>query len=323
MSEASNNVVVQVSHLSKRYGNVHAVRDISFNVHKGEVLGFLGPNGAGKTTTMKMLTCFIPADEGNVRVSGFDVRENSLEVRKRIGYLPESAPLYHDMGVIEYLQFVCEMRGIEKAAGARRIGELVDLCGLSSMGNRVIGHLSKGYRQRVGLAQTLLHDPDILIMDEPTVGLDPNQIVEIRQLIKRIGREKTVVLSTHILPEVEATCDRVIIINNGTLVADGTTQELIGKSSNSADKILCKIRGDAQSIERKLGEIGGVETVRKTGEGINQLQHFQLTMNAGADPSEDIFYAVSRNGWSLTELRREGVRLEDVFAQLTQKEEQA
>ncbi len=322
MSQASN-VVVQVSHLSKRYGNTVAVRDISFNVHKGEVLGFLGPNGAGKTTTMKILTCFIPADEGTVTISGYDVRENSLEVRKRIGYLPESAPLYHDMGIVEYLQFVADMRGVDKSPAGQRIAELVNLCGLESMGNRPIGQLSKGYRQRVGLAQTLLHDPDILIMDEPTVGLDPNQIVEIRQLIKRIGKEKTVVLSTHILPEVEATCDRVIIINNGTLVADGTTQELIGKSSSSADKILCKIRGDGETVEKMLRSVGGVEDVRRTGEGINQLHHFQIAMKAGADPSEDIFFAVAKNGWSLTELRREGVRLEDVFAQLTQKEEQA
>ncbi len=316
----NNNTVIEVNNLWKKYGEIVAVRNISFSVKKGEVLGFLGPNGAGKSTTMKILTCFIPSDEGSVNFSGLDIRENSLEVRKKIGYLPESAPLYLDMKVSEYLNFVADIRQIDRSIIKRRLDELVETCGLNGYTDRIIGQLSKGYRQRVGIAQTMLHDPDILIMDEPTVGLDPNQIVEIRQLIKEIGKKKTVILSTHILPEVEATCDRVIIINNGSLVANGTTDELIGKSRGSNEKIICKIRGNSTEIETKLKEIKSIERVFKKQEEINELTYFEISPKDSNDPSEEIFFTVAKNGWSLTELKREGKSLEDVFAQLTQGE---
>ena len=318
--ESSGDVMVRVSDLSKRYGNILAVNKISFEVHTGEVLGILGPNGAGKSTTMKILTDFIPADDGEIVIAGFDIRGNSQEIRKRIGYLPESAPLYHDISTIEYLQYVGKIRHINKALLPKKIDEVIFLCGLDKMAYRLIGKLSKGYRQRVGLAQTMLHDPDILILDEPTVGLDPNQIIEIRQLIKKIGKKKTVILSTHILPEVEATCNRVIIINNGTLVADGTTEQLIGRARNSGEKIVCEIRGNASEIEDQLSRISGVEDVKRKDEKINQLYQFEVIPAANSDPREDIFYAVSKNGWSMIELRREGIKLEDVFAQLTQGE---
>ena len=321
MSENTNdNSVIRVDHLWKRYGSIVAVRDVSFNVYKGEVLGFLGPNGAGKSTTMKILTGFIPADEGTVTFSNLNIVEDSLEIRKRIGYLPENAPLYHDMSVVEYLCFVAEMRHVEKKEAGRRIDEVINTCGLSGMTERMIGHLSKGYRQRVGLAQTMLHDPDILIMDEPTVGLDPNQIVEIRELIKKIGREKTVILSTHILPEVEATCNRVVIINEGSVVADDKTEELVEKTKGRGNKIVCKIRGDASAIETRLKKIDGIEEIFiKRGEN-KQLNCFNIVPAKNHDPSEDIFFAVAKSGWSLTELKREDVKLEDVFANLTKRE---
>lgn len=321
MSNGSNErAVISVENLWKRFGDVVAVRDISFRVHKGEVLGFLGPNGAGKSTTMKILTCFIPSDDGRASIAGFDVRDDSLEVRKRIGYLPESAPLYHDMEITEYLRFVGQMRKIEASKIQSRIDDVISICGLNTMVGRLIGQLSKGYRQRVGLAQTMLHDPDILVMDEPTVGLDPNQIVEIRGLIKKIGKEKTVILSTHILPEVEATCDRVVIINQGELVADGTTQELIGKARGQSEKVTCKIRGDRAAIEQRLKEIPTVSSLSFKGEELNQLNSFEISPSDQGDPREEIFFAVAKGGWSMTELKREGVRLEDVFAQLTQRE---
>ena len=218
--------MIEVEHLTKRFGPIVAVDDITFEIRKGEVVGFLGPNAAGKTTTMRLLTCFLPSDSGTARIGGHDIHENPLEIRKQIGYLPENAPLYVDMTVTEYLHFISEIRGIPKESIKSRIDDMIDVCGIKKVIYREIGELSKGFRQRVGLAQTMIHDPDILILDEPTSGLDPNQIVEIRELIKEIGKEKTVILSTHILPEVQATCGRIIIINEGSIAGSGTPEEL-------------------------------------------------------------------------------------------------
>ena len=217
---------IVVENLTKKYGSQRAVDNISFEVKTGEVLGFLGPNGAGKTTTMKILTCFMAPNDGDAKINGLSIHEHQDEIKRNIGYLPESNPLYQDMPVLEYLEFVAELQGVPKEKIQERIAEMVILTGLNKEKHKIISELSKGYRQRVGLAQAMIHDPDILILDEPTTGLDPNQIVEIRKLIKELGKEKTVILSTHILPEVEATCDRIIIINNGKIVADGTSEVL-------------------------------------------------------------------------------------------------
>jgi gliding motility-associated transport system ATP-binding protein len=230
MSDAP--LLIRVDHLSKLYGSVRAVNDISFEVPKGEVLGFLGPNGAGKSTTMKVLTCFLAPTSGRAEVAGHDVYTQSLEVRRKIGYLPEDTPLYKDMVVLEYLDYVTELRKIPRGERRRRIKQIGDVTGIHAVLGKKIGELSRGYRQRVGLTQAMVHDPDLLILDEPTSGLDPNQIVEIRQLITAIGKEKTVILSTHILPEVKATCSRVVIIADGKIVADGRPDDLAARDAN-------------------------------------------------------------------------------------------
>ncbi len=312
--------MIQVQNLTKRYGPTVAVKDISFSVARGEVLGFLGPNGAGKTTTMRILTGFLPADEGSVRIAGFDVSEQSLEVRRRLGYLPESAPLYEDMGVIDYLEYVGEMRGYSGAERTRRVKRMVDVCGLSSMVAKNIGQLSKGYRQRVGLAQAMIHEPDILVLDEPTSGLDPNQIVEIRALIKTLGREKTVILSTHILPEVQATCSRVMIISGGALVADDTPEGLALKASGGQE-LFATFRGPGPDIEAALGNgFAGTSQVEFTGAAGTGSFRYRFVVEAGGDAAalaESVFRLAVDRGWVITELRHDTASLEDVFRQLT------
>src|SRR3954462_12318660 len=238
-----SDAMIEVSSLTKDYGPTRAVDRVTFNVRKGEVLGFLGPNGAAKSTTMKMLTCFLAPTGGTAKVAGFDVFDNSLEVRKRLGYLPEDTPIYRDMTVIDYLRFAAEVRGMEPGNREKRIKEIGGRCGLGDVAGKLVGELSKGFRQRVGLAQAMLHDPDIVILDEPTSGLDPNQIVEIRSLIKEVGKEKTVILSTHILPEVQATCSRVVIIRGGKLVADGTPDELRKRERGGRYRVVVESSG--------------------------------------------------------------------------------
>ena len=244
--------MLEVKNLSKKFGEVHAVRNINFQIRKGEILGFLGPNGAGKTTTMRIITCYIPATSGVVQVDGMDTVNNSLQVRKRIGYLAETNPLYGDMTVNEYLSFVGEIRGIKAPRLTARIDEMFSVCGLTKMEDRQMGKLSKGFRQRVGLAQAMLHNPDLLILDEPSSGLDPNQIVEIRQLIKKIGEEKTVIYCSHILSEVSATCSRIMIINEGQIVASGTPDELTSRSSKG-NRYHVRIKADQSVLQSKLG----------------------------------------------------------------------
>jgi ABC-2 type transport system ATP-binding protein len=306
--------MIEVQGLTKRYGSERAVDGISFEVKSGEVLGFLGPNGAGKTTTMKVITCFLPPSEGTVRVNGFDVRKDALEVRRQIGYLPEHTPLYLDMRVYDYLGFVASMRGVASNRRDRRIADMAEVCGLGTVLQKPIEALSKGYRQRVGLAQAMIHDPEILILDEPTTGLDPNQIVEIRELIRAVGREKTVILSTHILPEVQASCDRVLIIHRGRLVADGTPQDLKDSFSGGqrvrfgvtgGDAVLSTLSGrtDVQIIDQVTDPAG--ETV------------FTLSSDRSDDIRPDLFRLAVEHGWTMTELHRDQANLEDVFRQLT------
>jgi len=305
--------MIKVEDLKKVYGGITAVDSISFEVSKGEIVGFLGPNGAGKTTTMNILTGFIGATSGHASIAGFDVEKDSFEVRSRVGYLPESAPLYLDMDVLGFIKFIAEVRQIPGNALAPRLDHITATCGLKSVLHRPIGQLSKGFRQRVGLAQAMIHDPDILILDEPTSGLDPNQIVEIRELIKNLGKEKTVILSTHILPEVEATCSRAIIINEGKIVAKGTLSEL---SSHSQEIIVARIRGDRDAVEARLKNVPGSDGVRFREER-QGLSTFEITPKKGAPASEEVFRAVADGGFSLAELRTEGASLEDVFQRLT------
>jgi ABC-2 type transport system ATP-binding protein len=300
-------VSVTVKNLTKIYGAQKAVDDISFEAPKGQVLGFLGPNGAGKSTTMKIITCYIPQSKGKVKVCGIDVTEDSQEVRKKIGYLPEQNPLYKDMYVKEYLEFVA---GVHKVAGKHaRIREMIGQTGLEREQHKKIGALSKGYRQRVGLAQALLHDPEVLILDEPTSGLDPNQLVEIRALIKNLGKEKTVIFSTHIMQEVQAICDRVIIINKGKMVADDPIDKL-------QDRVKASISVRAEFLEqveeKLLLQIPGVMDVQKQAGNA-----YLLATNGKVDIRPEIFRMAAKNNFTLVELFKERSSVEDVFQKLT------
>ena len=307
--------MIEVKNLTKRYGPTVAVDNVSFSAKAGEVLGLLGPNGAGKTTTMRVLTCYLSADEGSATVDGYDVFDQSVEVRKRIGYLPESAPLYLDMGVIDYLKFIAQVRDIPKSQRQQRTKEVIDICGLESVIHKDVGELSKGFRQRLGLAQCLIHDPPILIMDEPTSGLDPNQIIEIRNLIKEIGKEKMIIFSTHILPEVSATCSRILIINAGKIVANGSPESLTERAKGG-EVVDITIRGPAEEIETKLRDLNFVNEFSRVNT-VDGLFSYRIASEKGKNAAEELFQFVAQNGWSLTELRQESVSLEDVFLELT------
>jgi len=307
--------MIEVRELTKTYGTERAVDNVTFKVKKGEVLGFLGPNGAGKTTTLKVVTCYLPPTEGTVYVDGDDVREETVHIRQKIGYLPENTPLYHDMITYDYLAFIGSMHGISPIDLPKRIADMADVCGLGDVLSKKIDALSKGYRQRVGLAQAMIHDPPILILDEPTTGLDPNQIVEIRELIKAVGREKTVILSTHILPEVQASCDRVLIIHRGRLVADGTTQDLQA-SFSGGQRVLFGVKNKADAVTEVLLQWGRVQIQKEeTSNGTESL--FTLTSKADEDIRPELFSLAVEKGWTLTELHQDQVNLEDVFRQLT------
>jgi ABC-2 type transport system ATP-binding protein len=298
---------VKVNNLAKVYGVQRAVDNVTFEASKSEVLGFLGPNGAGKTTTMKIITGYIPQTEGNVQVCGHDVTASPMEARKRVGYLPEHNPLYKEMYVREYLEFAAGLHQVSKPA--QRIEEMIERTGLTSHRHKQIGQLSKGYRQRVGLAQAMLHDPEVLILDEPTSGLDPNQIVEIRQLIKDLGREKTVILSTHILSEVEAVCDRAVIINRGQLVADAPISELKDRFTS---KNILTVEFGGKTTAQALKAIRNVQQVKAL-----DGQRWQLTAGADNDVRGEVFQFAVQNGLVLLELRKETSSVEDVFQQLT------
>ena len=303
---------IQIRNLTKSYGGHRAVDDISFDVRTGEVLGFLGPNGAGKTTTMKMITSFINADSGQIDINGKSIE--SGWAKQHIGYLPEHNPLYDEMPVIDYLAFCAALQDVPKTDIHDRIKHMVNLCGIDSMKHKKISELSKGFRQRVGLAQAMIHDPEILILDEPTSGLDPNQIVEIRELIKNLGKEKTVILSTHILPEVEATCDRILIINRGKIVADGTAGTL-RKQAQGQQILRVKIQApDHSVVHEQLQLIPQVRSVEITDQANGR---FEIQGDAEVQSNEAVFHLCAKKGWVLTEMIPYETKLEDIFRDLT------
>jgi ABC-2 type transport system ATP-binding protein len=317
--------MIRVDKLTKEYGGHRAVDGIAFDVHKGEVLGFLGPNGAGKSTTMKILTCFISPTSGTASVGGHDVLDEPLRVRQIIGYLPEDTPLYQDLTTLEFLEFASALRQVPREARERRIRDISEVCGLFEVLGKPVGELSKGYRQRVGLAQAMIHDPPILIFDEPTSGLDPNQIVEIRELIKRIGKERTVILSTHILPEVQATCGRVIIIHEGKLVADGSPQELASRDQGNTYRLLVEVPDGspdpakvADGVKDKLLTVDGVAKV-SAADGEAAALGFVVGAKADQDLRRSLFGCCKDNGWVLLELHRQAASLEDIFRKLTRE----
>lgn len=310
--------MIEVEHLTKVYNGRSAVDDVSFQVGKGEILGFLGPNGAGKTTTMRILTCFLPATDGTARVAGYDVFENSLEVRKRIGYLPENPPLYPEMTVESYLHFVARIKGAPSSVRRAQVNDAMEKCSVADVRDRIIGKLSKGYKQRVGLAQALLNNPEVLVLDEPTIGLDPKQIFEVRTLIKNLAGEHTVILSTHILPEVSMTCSRVVIINNGKVVAMDTPQGLTNQVKG-AERVALTVDGPREQVSEKLRGIDGVLDVQDTaGEG--QTAEYIVECKLHSDIRRTLASSVVSQGWGLLELRGLSMSLEDVFINLITKE---
>jgi ABC-2 type transport system ATP-binding protein len=304
-------VSIVVEHISKVYGQQRALDNVSFEVKTGEIVGFLGPNGAGKSTMMKILTCFIPPTNGKAIVNGFDVMSQSIDVRRSVGYLPEHNPLYLDMYVKEYLEFIGGLHKISKLRS--RVEEMIEITGLTVEQHKQIGALSKGYRQRVGLAQALIHDPAVLILDEPTTGLDPNQLAEIRELIRRVGKQKTVMLSTHIMQEVEILCDRVIIINKGTIVTDQETQVL---QQGDQSKIVIIAEFDKPVSKTQLMKIAGVEDAANVNGNI-----WQLVTGSQTDVRSDVFKFAVENGLSVLGMQREERKLEDVFKELTGKKQ--
>jgi ABC-2 type transport system ATP-binding protein len=311
--------VIEVEHLTKVYNSRKAVDDISFKVEKGEILGFLGPNGAGKTTTMRILTCYMPATEGTARVSGFDVFEESLEVRKRIGYLPENPPVYPEMTVESYLNFVARIKGVVSSRRKSQVDDVMQKCDIGDVSTRIIGKLSKGYKQRVGLAQALLNNPEVLILDEPTIGLDPKQIHEVRALIKALAGSHTVILSTHILPEVSMTCSRVVIINKGKVVAMDSPEGL-AHQVKGADRVALTVDGPQPAVVEKLQGIKGVAGVHAEGEASGPLSNYTIECEPDTDIRRTLASVIVSQGWGLLELRGISLSLEDVFINLTTKE---
>lgn len=304
--------MIKVEGLTKRYARHVAVDHISFEVAKGQIVGFLGPNGAGKTTTMRMLTCFMPATEGSAEVAGFDVATQPMEVKRRIGYLPETPPLYPEMEVGEYLDFVARIKNIPKAGRQARINEVMERCAVADVRNKECAKLSKGYRQRVGLAQAVIHNPDVLILDEPTSGLDPHQIMETRELIKGLAGDHTIILSTHILPEVEQICERVVIIAKGKLVATDTVANLTTNLRGAETIQIQVLGGDEASIRERLDRIGGIHKVLAAADG-----HFTIEAEKEKRVRPEIAKAIIASGWELNELHGVSLSLEDIFLELT------
>lgn len=305
---------IKIENLSKVYGSQKAVNNISFEVKTGEILGFLGPNGAGKSTTMKMITGYMGIGEGEITIGNLSVRENADEIKKYIGYLPENNPLYLEMAVMDYLYFCADLQGVEKDQIDGQVKKMIKICGLNAEKHKNIGELSKGYKQRVGLAQALIHNPQVLILDEPTTGLDPNQIVEIRKLIREIGKEKTVVLCTHILPEVEATCDRILIINKGVIVADGTAENL---RKQAEGKEILKVCIEDASIDEILSELKKMESLNHIEIIDKAMNRFEIQSKNGMSSKRDIFQLCVNKKWVLTEMIPLETKLEDIFRNLT------
>ena len=315
--------MIKVSQLTKRYARTTAVDQISFEVAKGQIVGFLGPNGAGKTTTMRMLTCFLPPSSGTATVAGFDVLEQPMEVKRRIGYLPETPPIYPEMETSEYLEFVGRLKGLSGADLTKRVDYVCQRCAIADVKTRLLGKLSKGYRQRVGLAQAIIHNPDVLILDEPTAGLDPKQINETRDLIKDLAGEHTIILSTHILPEVEQTCEQVVIINKGKLVATDSVRNLQARA-RGAETVLVEVAGrngslEVPSVQNRLEQVAGVSRVLCK-QQVDARAVFEVESAKGSFVRGDVARAVVESGWDLNELRPAAMSLEEVFLQLTGNE---
>ncbi len=311
--------MIEVKGVSKSFGRVQAVDNVSFEVRKGEILGFLGPNGAGKTTTMRILTCFIPPTEGTASVAGFDIFKSPLQVKRRVGYLPETPPLYPEMTVFDYLQFVAHIKGLRGSQVNGRVETVIDRCEIADVREQLIEQLSKGYRQRVGLAQALVHDPDVLVLDEPTAGLDPKQIIQTRELIKSLAGDHTIILSTHILPEVSMTCERVVIINEGRVVAEGTPQSLTARYQDT-EVLTLTVEGHEEPVRHAVGGISGVNRVQaKTVDG--EVRTYHVEVAAGRDVRADIARAIVEQGFQLLELRQTSMNLEDVYLNVISSEE--
>jgi ABC-2 type transport system ATP-binding protein len=307
--------MIEVENLTKRYGRTTAVDGVSFRVEKGEILGFLGPNGAGKTTTMRILTCYLPPTEGTARVAGYDVFSQPMEVKRRVGYLPETPPLYPDMSVRDYLDFCARIKGVPAKERRTRVGDAIETCRVGDVRDKLIAKLSKGYRQRVGLAQAILHNPDVLILDEPTAGLDPKQIIETRELIRSLAGSHTVILSTHILPEVSMTCGRVVIINKGRVVAEDTPDNLT-RRLKGAGTIRVEARGDAASVLNAVAAVPGVLAAHPRG-GHDGAVIVDVEAEAGRDVRAELAWAVVTKGHALLGLQQMGMSLEEIFLHLT------
>ena len=301
--------MIKVNGLTKDYGVRRAISNVTFDAQQGEIVGFLGPNGAGKTTTMRILTGYMPPTEGEATVAGYDVVEESLEVRKRVGYLPETVPLYNDMTVFDYLKFMAELRHIPNVPD--RVDEALEMVGLEDRAEGFVGNLSKGMRQRIGLAQALLHRPEVLILDEPTIGLDPGQVVEVRNLIREIGKERTVLLSTHILSEAQNMCDRVLIINKGKIVTEDTPENLQARLVG-AERVILRVRGDSDGLSKVVGKVKGVEHVDARADGTVEFE-----FAPGKDVRPEVAKTVIQEGYDLLELRPVGMSLEEIFLELT------
>ena len=310
--------MIHVESLTKYYNDLCAVDQISFDISKGEIMGLLGPNGAGKTTTLQILTGFLRPTSGSIRVKDYSIDEDSLQIKNLLGYLPESAPLYHDMLVYDYLDYVANLRGIDSSNKISRIRHLADLCGISEVMHKTINELSKGFKQRVGLAHAMMDDPEILVLDEPTSGLDPNQIIEIRDIIKRIGKEKTVILSTHILSEAEATCDRIVIINKGKIVANDSTQTLKQSASGNNLISISLQNAEFESVKQQLTSISGISDILQVSDD-NGILNLKLTCMSSADIRGDIYKKVRQTDWILLEMHQETQTLENIFRELTRE----
>lgn len=313
--------MIEIQNLTKRYGQIKAVNNLNFTIEKGEILGFLGPNGAGKSTTMNIITGYLPSSEGSVKVCGYDIMESPKEVKKRIGYLPEHPPVYMDMTVRDYLDFVADLKLVEKKQKKSQLSDIMELVKIGDHRNRLIKNLSKGYKQRVGLAQALVGSPEVLVLDEPTVGLDPKQIIEIRKLIKALGKEHTIILSSHILPEVSAVCERVVIINKGEIAAIDTPENL-SKGFGTASRLLVSVAGPRHSVENAIKEIYGVKYVETAAEKDRESISFIVESEKEIDVRKPLFFSMAKLGYPIIELKSIGMTLEDIFLQIVTQEKE-
>ncbi|MCI0494552.1 ABC transporter ATP-binding protein [candidate division KSB1 bacterium] len=311
--------MIEVEHLTRYFGDTIAVENVTFRVEKGEILGFLGPNAAGKTTTMRILTGFLPASRGTARVAGFDVFQNPLEVKQRIGYLPEHPPLYSEMTVYSYLDFIAKIKGIDSRDRSAKINTAIEKAGLDDRVHTIVKHLSKGYKQRLGIAQAIIHDPEVLILDEPTIGLDPKQIIEVRELIKSFAGNHTVILSTHILPEVSMTCERVVIIDKGRVVAEDRPENLTAKLKGS-EQVTLVIGGPEQPVIECLAQVPGVIDVKIISKLDNEKATYSVENNLKVEVTRELAKAIVTNGWDLYELKKAEMSLEEIFLRLTTQE---